>query len=303
MEVIKSMELTKKYGRATVLDHMSFAIRENTITGLIGRNGVGKTTLLKILAGFIHKTSGEVTVFSERPFNSLIVSANSIMIDDQMTWPPSMNLTELMASASSFYPNWNAELANGMIEYFSLNPNQSYERLSKGMKSTFNLIIGICARCSLTILDEPTTGMDAAVRQDFYRALLKDYLAHPRTIILSSHHLHEIEHLLEDVLLMNDGKVHLHLPIAELKERAVGLQGIKSAVVGWTMGRNILHEKEIAPGRVFSVVRNDFTEADFESARLEGVEISSISANDVCIYETNKNKGGIDDVFHRNESD
>ena len=69
------------------------------------------------------------------------------------------------------------------------------------------MIIGLAARCPLTIFDEPTTGMDAAVRKDFYRALLKDYIAYPRTIILSSHHLEEIEDLLEDVLLIHDGKI------------------------------------------------------------------------------------------------
>ena len=84
MSVIECQDLTKTYfGGKTALNGLTVSIEENKITGLIGRNGAGKTTFLKIIAGFLRETSGEVTVFSERPFNSLKVSANSIFIDDQ----------------------------------------------------------------------------------------------------------------------------------------------------------------------------------------------------------------------------
>lgn len=301
MNVINCMNLTKKYGRHTVLDHMSFTIQENKITGLIGRNGAGKTTLLNIISGFIHETSGQIEVFSEAPFNNLFVSANSIHIDDQMTFPPSMNLAEILNEAGRFYGNFNSELADGLFNYFSLNPKQSHNNLSKGMKSTFNMIFGLASRCALTIFDEPTTGMDAAVRKDFYRALLKDYIAFPRTIIISSHHLNEIEDLLEDVLLIKDGKAHLHLPISELKEWAVGLQGKKSTVTGWTHGREIIYKQE-SENRTFTVVRNDFTESDKESLKLDGIQVKPVSSSDVCVYLTGSDKGGIDDVFNRIES-
>ena len=154
-----------------------------------------------MIAGFFRETSGEIEVFSETPFNNLNVSANTIYMDDQMTFPASLNLAELLEEAERFYRNWNAELADGLLDYFSLNPKQLHNKLSKGMKSTFQMIFGLSERCALTIFDEPTSGMDAGVRKDFYRALLKDYIAYPRTIILSSHHLNEIEDLMEDVLL------------------------------------------------------------------------------------------------------
>ena len=184
MKVIECNNLTKTYQGRNVLRNLSFSIEENKITGLIGRNGVGKTTLLKILAGFIKKTSGEVSVFTEDPFNSLTVSANSIFVDDQMGFPPALQLKEILEVAGSFYPNWDSEFAKRLFDYFSFDPKHYHNRLSKGKTSTFNMIIGLASRCPLTIFDEPTTGMDEAVRKDFYRALLKDYIAHPRTIIL-----------------------------------------------------------------------------------------------------------------------
>ncbi|NEU30690.1 ABC transporter ATP-binding protein [bacterium LRH843] len=299
MNVIECNHLTKVYRKKKAIDDLSFAIEENKITGIIGRNGAGKTTLLKILAGFKRETSGEVKVFSERPFNNIFVSANTIYIDDHLDMPSTLNLAEILSTAEGFYHNWNGSLAEALFNYFSFDPNQSYGSLSKGMKSTFNSILGLSARCALTIFDEPTTGMDAAVRKDFYRALLKDYIAYPRTILLSSHHLDEIEDLLEDVLLIDEGKKKFHLPMTELKEWAIGLTGKQAMIDEWTNEKERLYSKQIGHDHLVVVVKNDFSEEDMQKARLAGIEFSSVSAADVCVYVTGKKKGGIDDVFNQ----
>lgn len=298
MKVIECNNVTKTYLRRNVLNQLSFTIKENKITGLIGRNGVGKTTLLKIIAGFIKETSGDVKVLSEHPFNSLNVSVNSIFVDDQMSFPPALQLYELLEVAESFYPNWDMELAKRLFNYFGFDPKHYHHRLSKGKTSTFNMIVGLAAHCPLTIFDEPTTGMDTAVRKDFYRALLKDYLAFPRTIILSSHHLDEIEDLLEDILLIKDGKKHLHLPMEELKEWAVGLKGREEVVREWTENKEILYQNHIGTDTMYAVVKNDFNETLREKASLAGVEISAVPVSDLCVYLTSESKGGIDDVFN-----
>lgn len=298
MSVIECHDLTKAYGNATILDHMSFTIEENKITGLIGRNGAGKTTLLKIIAGFLRETAGEISVFSKRPFNSLQVSANSIFIDNQMILPDFLQLGEILDTAASFYKKWDDKLARRLFDYFSFNPRLYPGHLSKGSRSTFNMILGLCSRSPLTIFDEPTTGMDAAVRKDFYRALLKDYIAHPRTIILSSHHLDEIEDILEDVLLIKDGKAYLHIPILELKEWAVELAGKKSVVDQWLINKEVLHTKEIGADTKQVIVKNDFNEVDLKTMNQQGLEISSVPASDVAVHLTDDHKGGIDDVFN-----
>lgn len=298
MSVIECRNLSKKFfGGKTALNNLTVSIEENKITGLIGRNGAGKTTLLKIIAGFIKESSGEVTVFSERPYNSLKVSANSIFIDDQMTYTPALQLYDLLNEADRFYPNFNMTLAKGLFEYFAFDPKYYHKRLSKGQKSTFNAIIGIAARCPLTIFDEPTTGMDEGVRKDFYRALLKDYIEFPRTIIISSHHLNEIEDLIEDILLIKDGRTYLHLPITEFKEYAIAIKGKKDTVLDWIKGKEIFYEQYAGVDTMYAVVKNDYTEKEFEKARMAGLEISSVRSNDLCVYLTNKSRGGIDDVF------
>jgi ABC-2 type transport system ATP-binding protein len=299
MSVLEFDSVTKTYGNKKALDSLTFTLGENKITGLIGRNGAGKTTMLKIAAGFMRESSGEVRVFGKHPFNNLTVSANLIMIDNDMNLPAALSLEELLEAAANFYPNWDMKLARNLFDYFSLHPKQTHAGLSKGMKNTFNAIIGLAARCPLTIFDEPTNGMDAGVRKDFYRALLKDYIANPRTIIISSHHLNEVEDILEDILLLKDGKQFLHMPVEELREYAVVVSGKEEAVNSWLRGHEVFHKSEVSFGRTFAVIRNDLSDEQIAAAMKMSLEFSTISNEDLCLYLTSQEKGGIDDVFNK----
>lgn len=300
MNVIECINLSKHYRKNKAISNLSFQVKENTITGLIGRNGAGKTTLLKIIAGFQKQTSGDVFIFGEKPFNNLNVSQNMIFIDDQMILPPALTLKETLETVCHFYPNWDHNLATKLFEYFAFDPNQYHQKLSKGMKSTFNMIIGLAAHCPLTIFDEPTTGMDAAVRKDFYRALLKDYLAKPRTIILSSHLLNEMEDLLEDVLLIKNGKKQLHISVEQLKQYAIAFSGKKELIKEFIDNKAIFYEKTIGTDTSYIVVENNFNELILDKAKQAGIQLSQVAAEDLCVYLSNSKKGVIDDVFNNN---
>ncbi len=297
MKVVECQGLMKEYGRSTALHDLSFQISENKITGLIGRNGAGKTTLLSIMAGFQKQTSGEMKVFNEQPYNSLFTSANSILVDDQMAYPIALDLGEVLKAASRFYPNWDEGLAKRLFDYFSFQNNQRHSELSKGMKSTFNMIVGLSSRCALTMFDEPTTGMDASVRKDFYRALLKEYISNPRSIIISSHHLEEMEDLLEDILLLKHGQKLLHISVSHLKEYAIGVTGSTNVLTEWLDDKEVLYKKGVGTSMTYVVIKNIYSEKIKLDAGKFGFELSPVSSNDVCIYLTGESQGGIDDVF------
>lgn len=140
--------------------------------------------------------------------------------------------------------------------------------------------------------------MDASVRKDFYRALLRDYLAHPRSIIISSHYLDEMEDILEDVLLIENGQKRLHMPIDEMREYAIGATGMSVNINVLTNVREVFYKKDLENGRTYAVVRNNFSEGDIDKARDAGIEFSPVNSSDLCIYLTNKKTGGIDDVFN-----
>lgn len=295
MNVVELVDVTKTIGGRKALDDLNLTINENKLTGLIGKNGAGKTTLMKIIAGYWYESTGSVKVFTERPFNNLFISANVIYVDDQMTFSDSLTLREILKEAGRAYPNWDHVLAERLFDYFSFHPGARHHELSKGKKSTFNIIIGLASHCALTMFDEPTTGMDASVRKDFYRALLKDYLAHPRSIILSSHHLEEIDDLVEDIILIDEGKLFFHQSIDELKEYSIGITGNTETLLTLIEDRDVIYHTQIGEHTTYAVVKaNHFP---VEKGKQFGMEISNVAPNDLCIYLTAKERGGIDDVF------
>lgn len=303
MSVIEAYDLNKIYGKIEAIHDLSFTIEENTITGLIGRNGAGKTTLLKMIAGYLRPTQGELRVFSQNPFDNLTVAGNLIFVDDTMAFPDAFTLTDILEEVAVFYPNWDKQIAEGLFDYFRLNPQQRHSSLSKGSKSTFNAIIGISARCPLTLMDEPTTGMDSAVRKDFYRALLKDYLEYPRTIVLSSHLLGELEDILEDILLLDQGTKKVHMSTLDMKEYAIGLRGstqvLRDQLLPALSEETILYREEFAKGSLYLVVRSEGLPAGYEKLKTYDVEIIPVPMDDLCNFLTAKTKGGIDDVYKR----
>jgi ABC-2 type transport system ATP-binding protein len=297
--VINFDNVSKAYDDRLLIDDLSFKLPPAGIVGVIGANGAGKTTLLKMIAGYLRKSAGEIQVFAEHPFNSLKVSANTIFVDDRMCMPTNLSLAETLQTARQFYTNWDEELAQRLFRYFSLPAQQNYSTLSKGMKSTFNLIIALSARCPLTILDEPTSGMDSAIRKDFYRALLKDYIAHPRTIILSSHLLGEVEHILEHILLIKEGELCLHQSIDDLKQWAIGLQGQADTVLDAVKNKEVYFKDHLGKDSMYAAVKNDFTQSNLQEVKAAGIVIQPVAVDDLCNYLTNATVGGIDDVFNR----
>ncbi|API92782.1 ATP-binding cassette domain-containing protein [Virgibacillus pantothenticus] len=295
MEVIVCDKLTKKQRQMFTLKDLSLSIQENTIIGVIGRNGAGKTTLLKILAGLWRGSSGNVRVFGEDPFNSLRVSANTIYISNEMVFPSSLSLSALLTEAGRFYPSWNDRIARRLFDYFAFRSNDLYTQLSTGKRNTFNAIIGLSSRCPITIFDEPTTGMDQAVRNDFYRALLKDYLEVPRTILFSSHHLEEIEELLEYVLLLDKGKKQFYLPMDELKHEAIGLTGRTELIYTYIHGKTVIYRESMGADTTYVVVKAN--EVNMGKAKRLGIHVTPVSASDICVYVTSSEKGGIDHVY------
>ena len=297
MDMVQTRGLVKAFGHTQAIDNLDLEFEENRLTGLIGRNGSGKTTLLKLIAGYYRPSDGIVSVFGENPFKSLTVSSQLIFVDDNMQFPPTMSLREILVEMKRFYVHFDAELAEKLLNYFGIDLRTRTAKLSKGMRSTFFAVLGIAARTPLTLFDEPTTGMDAAVRKDFYRLLLKEYIAHPRTIILSSHLLGELSNLLEQIVLLDRGRLVKKLSADEAETYAVGLRGATANIEKMVGSAEILHHEELSPGIVYVAVKAPLRDEQTLLARELGLELLPVHADDLCIYLTENGKGGIDHVI------
>jgi len=299
LKIIQCDNVSKAYKKTKAVNKLSFSIEENTITGLIGRNGAGKTTLLKLLSGFLKTTDGEIKVFNENPFNNLNVSCNIIFIDENMSFSKQLTLDEILIATNSFYPNFDQTMSRKLLEYFSLDKNRKHSELSKGMTSTFNMILGIASHCALTFMDEPTTGMDSAVRKEIYKIMLKDYIENPRSIIISSHYLEELEDILEDILLLKEGTKFLHMPIVDLKEYAISFRGKVEDVNSLIKGRKVLYEENFGKDSIYVVIQTNNFQEDLNTAKANNIDVNSVSTNDLCIYLTSPKEGGISNVFSK----
>ncbi|GEL78210.1 ATP-binding cassette domain-containing protein [Tenuibacillus multivorans] len=297
MGIITCQNVSKSFKRTKALNGFNATFMENRLTGLIGRNGAGKTTLLKMIVGHGTPEYGRIQVFGENPFNNLKVSANTIFVDDEMVFPAEMKLHEIIKMAGLFYDNWDGELAERLMIYFGLNKGVFHDQLSKGKRSTFNMIFGLSARCPLTVFDEPTTGMDYSVRQDFYRALLKEYINHPRTIILSSHLLNELEGLLEDIILIKNGECLIHESMEDFKAFAVGLTGSKEHIEAHVREEDVFYRKNVGSTQSYVVVRDQFSQDAKADLKESGIQVTKVDAADLSMHLTSETKGGIDDVF------
>jgi ABC-2 type transport system ATP-binding protein len=283
--VIQIDKITKQYGTLRALDQVSFQMERNKIYGLLGRNGAGKTTLMHILTAQIFPTSGSMKVFGSQPYENNEVLRQICFIKESQAYSKTMKLNHVMNFASLVYPNWDQAYAESLLKDFGLPANRKMKQLSRGMLSAAGIVIGLASRAPLTIFDEPYLGLDAASRILFYDRLLEDYSENPRTIILSTHLIDEVNRLLEHVIIMDKGKIIIDEDADELREMAYTVTGRSDRMEGFIQSRKVLHSDSFGALKSMTILgRLD------ETARLDaeeaGLELDRVSLQQLFVHLT-----------------
>ena len=283
--VIEVTGLTKRYRETLAVDNVSFAIEKDTIYGLLGRNGAGKTTVMSILTAQNFATSGDVRVFGEHPYENAKVLQRMCFVRESQRYPDDATPRHAFAMARLFFPNWDQELAERLIADFQLPLKQRIKKLSRGQLSAVGVIIGLAARAEITFFDEPYLGLDAVARQIFYDRLLEDYTEHPRTVILSSHLIDEVSNLIERVIVIDGGRIIMDEETDAVRDRAANIVGDAAAVDAFVAGREVIHRESL--GRVASVtVLGGLTPADREALRAAGLDVAPVSLQQLIVRTT-----------------
>jgi ABC-2 type transport system ATP-binding protein len=222
--VIVAKDLRKSYGKQTVaLDGASFTVGRGRIVGLMGPNGAGKTTALKAILG-LTPFEGQLDVLGRDPRSQ----RDSLMQDvcfiaDVAVLPKWLRVNDAIDYVAGVHPRFDRARADAVLARTEIRRRSKVSELSKGMITQLHLALIMAIDAKLLVLDEPTLGLDLLYRRAFYEALLNDYFDHERTILVTTHQVEEVEHLLTDVLLINHGRIVLDTSIEDLATRFVQL--------------------------------------------------------------------------------
>jgi ABC-2 type transport system ATP-binding protein len=219
MAVIAARGLSKAYGGNVALDGVDLRVEEGRILGLIGPNGAGKTTALHAILG-LTPYAGELSVLGRDPWRErdrLMRDVSSIT--DVAVLPRWIRVAQLLAFTAGVHPRFDRAKAERFLEKTTIRPTHKVRELSKGMVTQLHLALVMAIDARLLVLDEPTLGLDLLFRKQFYDTLLADYYDNSRTIVVATHQVEEIEHVLTDVLFLDRGRVVLEIGTEALEER------------------------------------------------------------------------------------
>jgi ABC-2 type transport system ATP-binding protein len=285
MSVVAAAGLTKRYGDVTALDDVTFTLEENAIYGLLGRNGAGKTTLMQLITGQNTVTSGDLTLFGERPYENEQALRRVVFIKESQRYPAAYKVHHVLRLASRLFPNWDKDFAESLVDDFDLPRKRDVRKLSRGMTSALGVTIGLAARAPLTFFDEPYLGLDAVARQLFYDRLLADYAEHPRTVVLSTHLIDEVADLIERVLLLDRGKLLLDAASEELRGEVMDATGPAEVVDEFATGREVLHREQLG-GTARATLRGLFDNAERMRAKKLGIDLEPVSLQQAVVRLT-----------------
>lgn len=225
MSVITINNISKSFKDVVALNDFSVTFGENKIYGLLGRNGAGKSTLLNLITNKIFPDSGEILIDGENVLENDKAFSKMFCMSDKNLYPDSFKIKQAFKWTKEFFPDFNTDYANELAKKFQLNTKKRIKGLSTGYNSIFKLIIALSANTPIVLFDEPVLGLDANHRDLFYKELIKNYSENPRTIIISTHLIEEVSNIIEDVVIIKNGKKILDDSVQNVLARGYSVSG------------------------------------------------------------------------------
>lgn len=293
---IEIKNLNQRFKDKVVCDNLSLNFEKNKIYGLLGKNGAGKTTLINMIAHQLIAKDGDIKIMGKSPKEDISVIDNICVVREKeiiTNTNTEVKVKEVLKSYSYFFPNYDYKLQDKLCKLFEISPKLKYRKLSRGMKTSVSNIIGICSNAPITIFDEPTVGLDAVNRKEFYSILLESYMKENRTIIISTHHINDIEEILEKVVVIKDGNVVIDDYIEEVNQKSYYISGHKDELSKLSILRNLKPIKNFGNTQMYyyygEICDNDLylidkLDIDLENMKLEDLFVN-INKKEESLYE------------------
>src|SRR5213595_3787219 len=244
MATIEACGLRKTFGATVALDGIDLRVEEGRILGIIGPNGAGKTTVLNAILG-LTSYEGHLNVLGRDPWNARDELMRDVsFIADVAVLPRWIRVTQLLDYVAGVHPRFDRAKAEGFLAKTAIKRTSKVRQLSKGMVAQLHLALVMAIDAKLLVLDEPTLGLDILYRKQFYNSLLNDYFDKTRTIVVTTHQVEEVQHVLTDLMFINRGRIVLRCSMEEFESRYLELMVIPEKVAAARALRPI-HERQV----------------------------------------------------------
>lgn len=254
MNAIQIKNITKRYKDVTALDDVSFSFEFGKIYGFLGRNGAGKTTLINIIANRIFADQGEILIDGIPAKENMGVHEKIFCMSEADLYDRDLKVKDHFKWTNRFYTDFDLKKAFELSKKFNLDTNKRFKALSKGYQSIFKLIIALSLNVPYVIFDEPVLGLDANHRELFYSLLLKEFENNERTLIIATHLIEEVSNIIEEVVLIDKGKILVQETVEELLEKGYSVSGAAQEVDHYCVGRNVIGYDELGGLKVAYVL-------------------------------------------------
>ncbi|PKM86991.1 MAG: ABC transporter ATP-binding protein [Firmicutes bacterium HGW-Firmicutes-12] len=282
MNFIEVKSLTKTFGNVTALKNINLKFEGNKIYGLLGRNGAGKTTLLNIINNRIFPDSGEVLIDGVTAFENDYAQRNVYLMSEKNYYPLTMKVNNVFKWTNEFYPLFDMDYAKELTAKFGLNPAKKVKELSTGYNSIFKIIIALSVNTPYILLDEPVLGLDANHRAIFYKTLIENYNANPKTIIISTHLIDEVANVLEDIIIINQGEILKNESCEQLLTQGYTVTGSTTTINSFIADKNTIGYDTLG-GLKTAYIYGSVDKSELPT----GVEISKLDLQRLFIQLTN----------------